>query len=270
MGEVLHTACPVCHGNLLRTTELKSYQLAICKSCGLIFSNPRPAAPLHEDAADFYLASEPDVDEEVRKQQGRVAWIEQFMPQRGILLDIGCGPGYFVRCAQEAGWQAYGCETSTRLADFAREKLGINVFHCNYVDFPRLSGVEKVQILAAFHVIEHLPRPREFAQFAANVMETGGGVVIEVPNILSFDSLCHKEEWRGLALPSHLFFYTPRSVTRLLESTFDILKIEFSISQFYYEHIDSYLRRLVSDPQDINHIARRFPGDIFMVYARRK
>lgn len=105
----------------------------------------------------------------------------------GRLLDIGCGPGYFVEVATRCGWEAVGLETSAQQAQYAQTTLGLNVMACT----PEQAGFPPgyFNVVAMYNVIEHVPNPRALLEQVHTVLRDGGLLVIQTPNQDSLVSL---------------------------------------------------------------------------------
>jgi SAM-dependent methyltransferase len=220
------------------------------------------------DAADAYLVSEitPEQAEvEVSRQKARIEMLQRTM-QPGTLLDIGCGPGYLVKAAQTMGWRAAGCDISEGCCEFGREVLGVPLFAGTFQDLPSRSGIDHPDVITAFHVLEHLHEPLDFVKFADRTLKPGGLLVIEIPNLFSFESLLAGESWHGLALPAHVGFYTPESLRHLVEPMFRIDLIEYSIAPYFYENIEPYLKRVAVNADLIDRCARQFSGTAMVAY----
>jgi SAM-dependent methyltransferase len=263
-------ACPACSQSILHPTAIRGQPFSICAGCEFVFANPVP----HDtsDSATVYLTSDIDSStavEEVEKQKARLRQLERFRSPPGALLDIGSGPGYLVKAAQEMGWRAAGCELSEACCKFGRDVLGVPLFATSFDDLPQASGIHQADVITAYHVVEHLPVPKEFVSFAARTLAPGGLVLVEIPNLFSFESLQLGEAWHGLALPAHVGFHTPKSLTALFEPEFRITLIEYSIAPYYYEKIAPYLERMAISSELIDRSARQFSGTALVAYIER-
>src|SRR5262249_56230010 len=70
---------------------------------------------------------------------------------------------------------------------------------------------------AMYHVIEHVTSPREELRELRRVIKPGGWLVLETPNIATLWYRLLGARWRQF-IPDHIFFFTPRTITRLCES----------------------------------------------------
>jgi C4-type Zn-finger protein len=104
------TNCPVCQNNTFEkylevqdyTVSQKKFQIVACKSCGFKFTNPRPD---QNEIGEYYKAESyishtntskgliAKIYHAVRKYtlKGKLNLINSLYPQKGKLLDVGCG-----------------------------------------------------------------------------------------------------------------------------------------------------------------------------------
>ena len=98
--------------------------LAKCNCCGLVYANPRPSKEkLDILYQNYYNASKKgvkgpndtsvsfeNIQDDINSDRVRV--IERKLGKEGKILDIGCGPGYFLDSTKKRGWSVYGIEPS--------------------------------------------------------------------------------------------------------------------------------------------------------------
>ena len=126
----------------------------------------------------------------------------------GKLLEAGCARGDFLRAARE-WFDAYGVEPNPELA---AASSAIAPVHLDIIE--RLPWTD-FDVVASFHVIEHVNSPRSFIRAAAERMRPGGLFVIETPNIDSLPFKVFRARWRQF-IPEHYFFFDPKTIARLL------------------------------------------------------
>jgi 2-polyprenyl-3-methyl-5-hydroxy-6-metoxy-1,4-benzoquinol methylase len=97
------------------------------------------------------------------------------------LLDIGCGSGAFLKLAKDMGWQVTGTEFTLA----AVQKLNEEGITCllGSLDNEELKG-RQFDFIHINHVFEHVDKPVNILQQAANLLAPGGMILIEVPNEL--------------------------------------------------------------------------------------
>jgi SAM-dependent methyltransferase len=194
-------------------------RLGRCDRCGLqwLLDPPRGAALGELYATGFY--------EPAPARGGSAAqWLHQLTNAirlhelRGIpvgrLLDVGSGKGRFLSAAQAAGWEVLGVEFAPASAEAARAAYGVEVVSGDFLQV-ELPGT--FDAITMWHVLEHLPEPVAAVARASELLRPGGLLMVSVPNIESLQSQLGGESWFHLDLPRHLFHFSPRSLTRLVE-----------------------------------------------------
>lgn len=206
-------------------------QLVRCTGCGLVYRNPRERDYV---LRDLYAAESPDtaVLERLfetqraayRSQAGRLT-SEAGRP--GRVLEVGSYVGGFLSAASDAGWQAEGVDVNLAANEFARGK-GLRAADG---DLESWSGAAQLDAVAIWNCFDQLPRPRETAKRAHELLRDGGLLVVRVPNGAFYARV--RRELRGphdhlarmlLAHNNLLSFpyrhgFTPESLGRLLRGT---------------------------------------------------
>ena len=132
------------------------------------------------------------------------------------LLDIGCGNGFFLLRAREAGWLVQGVDLDPEAVTVARQH-GLNVSEGTV----RLLDGEAscFDSITLSHVIEHVYDPRHLLKAIHRLLKPGGVVYIDTPNINSFGANFFGRNWRGLEAPRHLVLFNTASLVGLLRET---------------------------------------------------
>ena len=102
---------------------------------------------------------------------------------RRRLLDIGCGPGFFLKVAKERGWSAEGIEPSRQAAAHARS-LGLDVIE-EFFNRQACANLGRYDVVHLNNVLEHIPNPMEIVRLARDLLTSGGILCINVPNDFS-------------------------------------------------------------------------------------
>jgi len=77
-----------------------------------------------------------------------------------------------------------------------------------------------------FHVIEHVTNPREVLGEAQRILKPDGILIVQVPNIDSWQFGWFGAKWYGLDVPRHVIDYSRQSIVKLLEDTgFSVTRI---------------------------------------------
>jgi 2-polyprenyl-3-methyl-5-hydroxy-6-metoxy-1,4-benzoquinol methylase len=135
----------------------------------------------------------------------------------GRLLDVGCGGGRFLHRMMKKGWNVNGVDKDPDAVVRVTTKYNIPVktgtlqeahFPDTYFDAITLS-----------HMIEHEDQPLMLMKEINRLLKPGGTLVLVTPNTDSLAHLRFGKYWRGLEPPRHLFLYSPRSLSRLMEKS---------------------------------------------------
>ncbi len=211
-----------------RVARVDGRDIVQCDACGFRHVLPLPdAAKLEQAYRELYYGEEKpaflahageDQDWAQLAQTDRLEIFESLLG-RGRLLDIGSGPGFFLKAAQARGWQVLGVEPSRQAAAHARA-LGVEVVE-GFFDAQTAGGLGVFDVVHLNNVLEHLPDPIGTLTLAREVLKQGGLICVGVPNdfspfqIAARASLGADEWW---IVPSHhLNYFDFASAAALLE-----------------------------------------------------
>lgn len=207
----------------------KDHGIIDCFDCGFRHALPLPdPKALEEEYRQNYYADEKptfiahageDQDWFALAQNDRLdAFERQLGAGRRRLLDIGCGPGFFLKTAIARGWQAHGIEPSHQASAHARS-LGATVTEgfFNRQTAPTLGRFDAVNLT---NVLEHVPDPVDVLTEAIDLIEPGGLLCVGVPNDFSPFQIAARSalgigEW-WVAPPHHLNYFDFDSLSALL------------------------------------------------------
>jgi SAM-dependent methyltransferase len=139
-------------------------------------------------------------------------------PSRRRLLDIGSGPGFFLRTAKARGWRVLGIEPSRTASAHARS-LGVEVAE-GFFNVETAPGLGRFDAIQLNNVLEHVPYPTETLLLARDLLEPGGVLCVNVPNDFSPFQVAARvasglPEW-WVAPNRHLNYFDFDSVSDLL------------------------------------------------------
>ena len=234
------TACPVCQGAAKKwiagtTTGAEffdsgdTYLIAKgegedylpvwkCLNCGHGFT---PIDFESDLIAEWYARAQPDehflAGENARRLTARrvLKRLEEILPDRGRILDVGAGPGLFLDEARKRGWKTAGLEPAAWASAYARDTLGLPRVRTGdtaaLAEFPAGS----FDVVTAFDVIEHVADPLKFARSLARVVKPGGCLVLTTPRLDSPLARFMGKRWYCI-FPAHLHYFTRPSLTKTL------------------------------------------------------
>lgn len=226
--------CGLCRGErheLMPQRDAKSgddLPIALCSDCGLVQRRVMPAAEeLHSYYAQHYRTDYKGVRvprlKHVRRA-GLAALDRLALLRRALrpgatptLLDVGAGGGEFVYLAARAGYRASGVEPNEGYGQYAARHYGVTVRQGTVADL----GHERVDVITLFHVLEHLRDPAAVLQRLHGLLDDGGLLFVEVPNLLQCDASPH-----NVYFGAHLYYYTRATLFATASPWFEPLRWE--------------------------------------------
>ncbi|MCM8800417.1 MAG: class I SAM-dependent methyltransferase [Candidatus Omnitrophica bacterium] len=218
------------------------FRVVKCNLCGFVYVNPRPTIqaiqvfypPKYFSRISAKVNLSNIYNFKLKKiLENRYKPISKYK-QKGKVLEIGCGEGFFLKFLKEKGYSVFGVEISEYASNYAREVLGIDVFTGSIADFN--PGKELFDIICMFEVLEHLYDPLSILLKIRYMLKDEAILVITVPNFLSFQRILFQDSWHILDVPRHLMQFTKDHLKKMLKKAgFKILAL-FSMSNL--NHLD--------------------------------
>jgi len=142
--------------------------------------------------------------------------IERFI-KGGELLEIGSAYGFFLEVVKN-NFEVFGIDIGKEGMKYARENLGIkNAVSGNYLEkeYPK----DFFDLVCMFDTIEHLKQPDLFLLKANKELKTDGLICITTGDIDSLAARIQKKSWRLINPPTHLFYFSFKTLSQLLENS---------------------------------------------------
>jgi 2-polyprenyl-3-methyl-5-hydroxy-6-metoxy-1,4-benzoquinol methylase len=139
--------------------------------------------------------------------------IRRFVPG-GRLIEIGPGVGGFAVVAQEAGYDTSAIEMDAECCHFLRGAVGIQVHETDDPSWA-LTAHGPFDVVAMWHVIEHLSNPRGVLAAAASALAQGGVIAIATPNPEALQFRVFGARWVHVDAPRHLFLMPSEALVRM-------------------------------------------------------
>lgn len=174
--------CPIC-GNKTAwpLLEFSSARMVRCRRCGLVYRQPLP--PSGSFSPRF--AGEPaDLELEERVGERRSRHFRRFLEgagRPGKLLDVGCGYGFFLQLAREAGWESIGVDVDPQAVTYAKTRLRVNALRGDLRDIQFPDG--SFDLVTLWNVLDYAPDPLAILKEVHRVLKAGGQVFIRTPNV---------------------------------------------------------------------------------------
>jgi SAM-dependent methyltransferase len=133
--------------------------------------------------------------------------------QPGLLLDIGCANGAFIKAAIGEGWEGCGIELRKSSAQLARS-VGLKIYTEPLEKLALAGGVYSA--ITLWQVLEHLADPQTVLQECNRIMKLGGVLAFSTPNIKSIGWLVLKEYWPAIDPGAHCNLFDSANLERLM------------------------------------------------------
>ena len=171
------------NGNALRTV--------VNTLSGLVYTDPRPE---HKQVKEFYSENYRTEykGSYIPKRKhiyraGKVAlkrWkrIEKFLSGQSRILDAGSGGGELMYLLNKKGFSVKGIEPNKGYAEFARKSYGLDI-DVSFFEDTKLE-INSFDTIVLFHVLEHLESPVQELKNLTKLLDYGGLIIIEVPNVM--------------------------------------------------------------------------------------
>ena len=236
--------CPICNYSnpkiALESQDFSltkaSFSILFCANCNVRFTSP---IPTQDEIGAYYqfdgYISHTDVNEgwmnrlyhfvRTKTLAAKTNWIQSlFRGCKGHVLDIGAGTGAFVNAMQQKSWKVTGLEpdAATREKAFDKYKLQLQS-NDTIFNLPE----NEYEVITMWHVLEHVHALKPYLIQCFKSLKNNGRLIIAVPNYTSFDAYYYQQYWAAYDLPRHLYHFSPKSMTILLnEIGFEIVTLK--------------------------------------------
>lgn len=214
--------CPLCgsaESGFERT--VRGYLLERCRPCGFVFMNPQFAP---ERLDDLYRHRDPQELIDLYSRLTSPAQLASFdevlmhleckLPEKGRLLDFGCGPAYACERAAKRGWDSYGIDLG-EWCKVAAENRGVKNVRSGYLQDQGFAEGFFDGVIA-LDVLEHIPQPKQELQQIFRVIRPGGWLLAQVPNYGSLSIRLGSDDFRLNEPPQHVNYFTAATLKRTL------------------------------------------------------
>lgn len=211
----MHFECALCASTKADVTVVRDaksghlLEIATCQHCGLVQHLNIPSDESlkiyysHNYRQDYKNTYAPKL-KYVRRAgiaaTHRIAHLKTLVDLHGKhLLDIGAGGGEFVYLASKSGGLATGIEPNEGYSEFAKQAYGVDIQTKMLDDISSACA----DVVSLFHVFEHMAKPKQVMAKLYEILNDGGHLFVEVPNILQNDASPH-----NIFFKAHLFYYS--------------------------------------------------------------
>lgn len=219
--------CPLCKHESQLYFQSKDYNRKVtqeifdhycCPKCGLIFIMPVPSnlADYYPEEYHFVPDSAAFLEAGSKPERYKIEIIQRFIGS-GRLLEIGPSYGSFTYLAKTAGFKVEAIEMNERCCKFLNEVVGVNAINSDD-PISTLEQMEPYDVIALWHVIEHLPDPWPTIDAVCRSLKPGGIVILATPNPSSIQFKIMGRFWPHVDAPRHVMLIPIKLLAKKLES----------------------------------------------------
>lgn len=221
--------CPVCGNSsfspFLRCTDffvsLEHFQIKECNSCGFKITEN---IETEETIGPYYQSEEyishsntskglvNNIYHKVRNYmlgQKRKVVEKACGMQKGAVLDVGTGTGYFLNEMNQNGWQVTGTEKSEDARAYTKKEFKLDILETEKLFQLKENSFDAITL---WHVLEHIHKIDENMQTFVRLLKSTGKLIIAVPNHNSYDAKHYKEFWAAYDVPRHIWHFSPKQM----------------------------------------------------------
>lgn len=113
-----------------------------------------------------------------------------------------CGYGFFLKLAQEVGWESIGVDVDPQAVTYAKHRLHVNALEGDLREFRFPAG--SFDLVTAWNALDFVPDPLDLLKEVHRVLKPGGHIFIRTPNatwqLLNFRLACllRRPGWSGV------------------------------------------------------------------------
>jgi len=208
-----------------------NFDVINCQICGFIHVIPLHCDQKHDEfyQEEFYEGKEEYIKNHCEdlewwsiEHNERYDHFEKLLnfEKRRKLLDIGSGPGYFLKVGKGRGWDVTGIEPGLPAFQYSTETLGVNVINTlfsskNYLDFGAFD------VIHMNNVLEHITDPEELLRLTQKILNQDGIISITSPNdynplqVVAREHLKKAPWW--VSPEEHVNYFNSDSLSNLLK-----------------------------------------------------
>ena len=215
--------------DLNRKISEETFEYLCCKKCGFIFLQNIPTNLGDYYPTDYYGPVPKSANQLLGAAKSvenyKIDLVKKYCDGISTVLEIGPSMGGFALLCKDAGLDIRTLEMSQKCSDFLNNVAGIPTVNTSN-ELESLAHEKKSDLIALWHVIEHVVDPFALIEACAEKVNSGGFLLLAAPNPEALQFLIFKEAWVHLDAPRH----TSLIPLKLLESKLTALGFEIVLS----------------------------------------
>lgn len=215
-----------------RSPDTNHYKVVRCKKCGLVFSTPILDT---EEIEKLYRRSKftyQSITDGLKKTYGfYLKKLENLVPGKENLLEIGCGNGFFLEKALEMGYKnVYGIEPSSEAVKSSPPGIAKNII--NDVFGPGYYKESFFDVICMFQTLDHIIDPNEFIKQCRFYLKDGGIILCITHNIDALTSKLLGEKCPMIDI-EHIYLFNRKTLRKIfIKHDFDVVNVFDVVNSF--------------------------------------
>jgi SAM-dependent methyltransferase len=150
------------------------------------------------------------------------------------LFEIGCAHGFFLGVARNAFHSVEGIDIAEEAVAYARRNIGVEARSAEFLSH---QFVAPVDVVCLWDTIEHLARPDLYIERIAELLPPGGLLSLTTSDLDSWLARLRGSNWRQIHPPTHLHYFSRRTLSELLRR--NRFEIKYIGSEGMYRSVDT-------------------------------
>jgi SAM-dependent methyltransferase len=228
--------CKVCgkvdfkelYSNIVDPVTNEKFSVKRCMHCGV-----GQTFPFYTDLSKYYPVDYRDFLPLVKVilnflyEQIADGWSVAKGRKASNFLEVGCGPGFFLKFFLRKGLECYAIERPTaQLLHLKKSFPNVNIT-ANLSEI----GCSNFDIVLLYHVLEHLENPIDVIHQLDRIMNVGAIMIVAIPNFGCLQNRIFGRNWFHLDPPRHRFHFEESSFKTLM------MNLGFELEKVYRFHL---------------------------------
>lgn len=194
-----------------------------CLNCGHVFSNmeltDNELREIYQkdyffgDEYSDYIADKQTIQKNLRKRLEVLMKFADVTHHRHV-LEIGCAYGFFLELAKDHFDIAVGLDISEDGVRYARDVLGVTAYQADLLQYD--FSDQMFDVVCMWDTIEHIRDPHRYIEKISSIVPSGGLFALTTGDIDSLMARLQRNRWRLIHPPTHIHYFSKRTLTRLL------------------------------------------------------
>jgi 2-polyprenyl-3-methyl-5-hydroxy-6-metoxy-1,4-benzoquinol methylase len=153
----------------------------------------------------------------------RLKELDSLYGRRGMLLEIGCSIGTFLKLARSDGWSVTGVEPNKAICSYLKGEEGnLTVFNAFFDKNFVKTHDSRYDVVYSSDVIEHTSDPVSFLECCKTLLKEGGIIVVITPD---FDSILTR--LFQIKPKQHMVYLNRENIKKLFKTAgLDVIKVK--------------------------------------------